>query len=121
LATGNTSLYRHLPIIRILADFVRIVLEAQNDAPGRSASYDDANLATCGSRNDPSPVRFCLLRAQSRSASGACFITSKPLRFSGLLVVSPNRASVQDNVVHPYRTTLPQAPRDIAPLFWQAP
>src|SRR5215813_3370264 len=41
----------------------------ENDAPERSASYDDANRATCGFRNDPSPVRFCLLRSQSRPAS----------------------------------------------------
>src|SRR5262245_57108660 len=41
----------------------------ENDVPGRSASYDDANRAKCGFHNDPSPVRFCLLRAQSRPAS----------------------------------------------------
>src|SRR5215468_8254551 len=40
----------------------------ENDAPGRSASYDDANRATFGFRNDPSPVRFCLLRSHSRLA-----------------------------------------------------
>src|SRR5262245_56586859 len=43
----------------------------ENDAPERSASYDDANRATYGSRNGPSPIRFCLLRARSRLANAS--------------------------------------------------